>query len=402
MERNFSIENFNQVLQLGQGVAYHKRYRPDAFEFSGDQIEAITGYPAEELTPALWRSLTVLIEQHEEYADFTLEETQRRFREGQIDSWKADMQIRTRSGEKRWLSDSAVAVRDDSGKCIGCMGILMDITERKEAQRKMSTLTNQLQRRNEEMENDLIMASEVQQAFVTEQPCCFPLNDPCLNFHHRYIPAAMLAGDFYEILPLSEQKVGIFICDVVGHGVRAALLTTFLRGLLEELVPMGDAPGALLSKLNRSFKAVFGQTENFLFATSCFVVFDLQQNRLQFANAGHPDPLLLDMSTGDTKPLATGLERSEPALGILEEFPFTTIDYELHKNECLFLFTDGLIEAYDEYDNMFGERRLMESLQRNHQLDPESLLDETFREIYEFAKADELEDDACLLAIVPA
>lgn len=400
------FEDLRRVLALGNAVTYLCSYKLNTIEFTGPAIETITGYQAEDITAARWRDLTVLIEQNEEYADFTLEETQRRFRTGEIDTWKADIQIRTRSGGKRWISDTAVALRNELGECIGCTGIVMDITDQKESERSMAALANQLQRRNEEMENDLIMASEVQQAFVTEQPHRFPLEPasgkPALNFHHRYIPATTLAGDFYEILPLSDQTVGIFICDVVGHGVRAALLTTFLRGLLEELAPMGDPPGTLLSKMNRSFKAVFGQTENFLFATAFYMIFDLEDDCIHFANAGHPDPLRMNFQSGSVDPLSTGLDRPEPALGILEDFDFSTVEYKNPDKESIFLFTDGMIEAYDKHDNMFGEGRLAAFLEKNIEQPPEQLLDLTIREVYAFAGIQELEDDACLIAVVPA
>jgi sigma-B regulation protein RsbU (phosphoserine phosphatase) len=406
MQSNQTINDFSRALELGNGVVYRRTYRPDTYEYISDYIEEITGYSAKEITPSIWSRMAVLIEQTGEFADYTLEETQRKFRSGEINSWQADIQIRTRSGEKRWISEMAVVLRDEEGTSIGCTGIFQDITMRKETERRMTAVTNQLQRRNQEMENDLIMASEVQQAFVTEQPYRFPLDVPpekrCLNFHHRYIPATMLAGDFYEILPLSDHQAGIFICDVVGHGVRAALLTTFLRGLLEELIPLDDPPGKLLSKMNRSFKGVFGQTENFLFATALYMVVDLQSNTIHFANAGHPNPMRLNRESGMADPLETGLERPEPALGIIDDFGYSTVQYAPADTETILLYTDGLIEACDVLDRMYGEERLMEFLQKNTHMDPELLLDETILDVYRFSDRDELEDDACLLAIVPA
>jgi len=81
---------------------------------------------------------------------------------------------------------------------------------------------------------------------VAEQPKQFPLDatneQARINFYPRYIPAEMLAGDFFDILPLSEHDTGVFICDVVGQGMRAALLTTFLHGLTEELAPQASDP----------------------------------------------------------------------------------------------------------------------------------------------------------------
>lgn len=401
-----SIEDFSRALEQGCATVYRRNFDSDAYEYMGKYIEEITGYAPEELTPAIWDSLVIGADTKGELAGLPLEECYRLDRTGKVEQWQADMQLRTRSGETRWVSDMSTALRDESGKHFGCLGVLQDITERKETETRLANLTEQLRLRNQEMEGDLALAREIQQALVTKQPKQFPLDTEdgtaSLHFHHRYIPATALAGDFFDILPLSENKVGVFICDVMGHGVQAALLTTFLRGLIEELVPSAGDPGGFLEKINHDFRAVFGQAETFIFASAVYLVINAETRRIQFANAGHPQPLCLRPEAGVARALENGSESSEPALGIVEDFEYSTTEHDLDSHEALLLYTDGLFEAYDDKGEMYGEERLAEFIRKNPRLAPEALPDKLIEDVHRFSGSDDFEDDVCLLSITPA
>jgi PAS domain S-box-containing protein len=400
-----TIKEFNRALGQGSGTVYRRSYDSDSYDYIGDYIEEISGYSAKEITPALWDSLIMMTEQSGELAGIPLPEAKRLFRKGEVENWQSEVQIHTRSGEKRWVTDMCTVIRDEEGNCTGCLGVLQDVTESKEAVRELTAITNQLRSRNREMEDDLAMARDVQQALVTQQPPQFPLKasetDAHLHFYHRYIPAAMLAGDFYEILAISETEVGVFICDVMGHGVRAALLTTFIRGLMEELMPVAGSPDGFLNKINRSLMAVFGQSESYIFATACYLVIDVKSGHIRFANAGHSMPLSLQSEKGVVLSLDDWSQESEPALGIVEEYLYSVKEYTLDIHESVLLFTDGLFEAYNAHDMMYGEERLATFLKQHLQLEPEQLLDRVLDDVLHFTGNAEFEDDVCLLAIVP-
>jgi sigma-B regulation protein RsbU (phosphoserine phosphatase) len=402
-----SIEDFSRALEQGQAAVYRRNFDAETYEYMGGYIQEITGYAPKDLTPQRWDSLIVRAEQKGALAGLSLEECFRLNRTGEVDRWQADVQIRTRSGQLRWVADMSTVLRDESGTCYGCLGVLLDITDRKQAEEKLANLTEKLRLRNEEIEADLVMAREVQQALVSALPDRFPPDagtggQASLGFHHRYIPAMTLGGDFFNILPLSGHQVGVFICDVIGHGVRAALLTTFVRGLIEELFGLADDPGALLSKINHSLMAVFGQSESLLFASACYVVFDAATGRIRYANAGHPNPLLLQPAIQAVTQLDAPPQASEPALGIVEEFVFSTYDHELRAGESVLLYTDGLFEAYNAANQMYGEERLAACLRHCLDLAPDELLDTVIRDVHRFSGRDEFEDDVCLLAVVPS
>src|SRR5262249_44851321 len=121
-----------------------------------------------------------------------------------------------------------------------------------------------LSERNAQMEADLRMACEVQQALLPQGYPSFPANVPpeasALRFYDRYRPNGAVGGDFFDVLPLSDTQAGLFICDVMGHGVRAALVTAMVRALLEGFRELAADPGWFLAEMNRELIAILGQT----------------------------------------------------------------------------------------------------------------------------------------------
>src|ERR1051325_2508744 len=113
--------------------------------------------------------------------------------------------------------------------------------ERKRAQEQLALYAEELRKRNEQMEADLDMAREIQTVLLPPQSLTFPRQPgpqgASLYFHRRYLPTTTLGGDFFDMMELAETKAGLFICDVMGHGVRSALVTAMMRALVEEPSP---------------------------------------------------------------------------------------------------------------------------------------------------------------------
>ncbi len=398
-----SIGDFSRAIEQGRAAVYRRNFASHTYEYIGRYIKEITGYDQAELTPELWDSLILHTEQKGELADLDLAEANRLVRSGQVERWQADVEIRTRSGEIRWVTDMSTVLRDAQGECFGCIGVLQDITERKVSEQRLAKLSQELHRRNAQMEADLAMAREVQQALIRSMPEVFPRGagpgTPRLSFSKRYMPAEMLAGDFMEILPISTQEVGVFIGDVMGHGVRAALLTTFLRGLMEELVPVVGDPGRLVTKMNRSFRSVFGQADDLIFATAIYLVIDVETGRTRFANAGHTKLLHLRPGSAGDGALTMPGGRSQPALGMVEDFQFTSSELSLGEGESLLLYTDGLLEAGDGDAELYGRERMLGYLQQHLESEADQLLDGLIGDVRRFTGSEAFEDDVCLLGI---
>src|SRR5690606_29783868 len=115
-----------------------------------------------------------------------------------------------------------------------------------------------------------------------------PADQSAVAFSHRYISAAAVGGDFFDFFAINDTSAGILICDVMGHGMRAALITAIMRGLIEELMDAAAEPGSFLTEINRSLRAILRQTREPFLATAFYGVVDLKSGDFTFANAGHP------------------------------------------------------------------------------------------------------------------
>jgi sigma-B regulation protein RsbU (phosphoserine phosphatase) len=123
---------------------------------------------------------------------------------------------------------------------------------------------------------------------------------------------------------------------------------------------------------------------------------------MRYANAGHPQPLCLQPETESIKRLNLHEDASEPALGIVEGFAYSTSEHLLAGSESLLLYTDGLFEAYNGAEEMYGEDRLAHLVRQKLHQSPEQLMDDVILDVLRFSSSDSFEDDVCLLSIQPA
>ena len=275
--------------------------------------------------------------------------------------------------------------------------------ERKRLESQVAHYTEELRQKNEQMEADLVMASEVQQAFLPQHYPGFPrLAAPeasALRFAHRYQPSRAVGGDFFNVLALSDTLAGVFICDVMGNGVRAALVTAIVRALVEELEPIAADPGQLLTHINLRLLTILKPTRGPMFTSAFYLVADLARGQLLYANAGHPDPIHLQRRAGTVQLLRDPACPPGPALGVFAESTYPTSTAPLAANDLLFLFTDGLFEAQGANGEEFGLDRLLAAVRQRFQLDPARLVDELLAEVSRFSAQTEFSDDTCLLGM---
>jgi sigma-B regulation protein RsbU (phosphoserine phosphatase) len=320
-----------------------------------------------------------------------------------------------------WISENCRAVRDAQGNLLYYEGTVEDISERKHAEEQIRRTTAELSRSREElraknqlMEDNLRMAREIQTAMLPQQYPVFPPGAPpeqsAFQFTHRYHPAAGVSGDFFSVTALSETEVGVFICDVAGHGVRAALVTAMIRALAEELKPLARDPGKFLQKLNFDLCAILKNTGSPMLTTAFYFVADWQTGQVCFANAGHPKPLLVRHALKRVEPLANDCGRGQPALGLFDDPPYQTTEAVMAPGDFLMLFTDGLYEVQGPNEELYSQQRLMVDVQNLLGQPAGKLFDNLLATIRTFSNDQEFEDDVCLVgmeylgktAIIPA
>jgi len=268
--------------------------------------------------------------------------------------------------------------------------------------RELEERDREILHKNEQMETDLRMATELQQALM---PSIYPTFSADagqaatrLRFYHRYLPASMMGGDFFHITRLSDETAGICICDVMGHGVRAALITAMLRALIETHAAEAADPGRFLTELNIEFTKILKQTGTLVFATVFYCVINIRERDARFARAGHPVPLHVRRTTGEVQPVTFSKASDGPAIGIIPNAHFKTTETKLTPGDFLLFFTDGVIEVENKDGNDFGIGGLRQSVRANLDQPTESLLGAVISDVYKFADSTVLTDDACLVA----
>jgi len=257
------------------------------------------------------------------------------------------------------------------------------ITEKRTAEERES-YRRELERTEYEMET----ARGIQQIFLPEStPQIEGFELAALN-----LPARQVGGDFYDFIPVSEGKWGIIIADVSGKGVPAALFMALSRTLVRANVADNPTASQAMQKANHliSQEAKMG-----MFVTLFYAVLDPEKRRLQYVNAGHNPPFVVKKSSGDVILLrASGI-----AMGVIDDVSLEEKEIELDSNDIVVFYTDGITEAINRAGEQFGEKRLIETINRNANLPVKDLIDRVKDEVFTFAQDQPQFDDFTLVIL---
>jgi PAS domain S-box-containing protein len=364
----------------------------------------IVGLTADSL---LGRPYTVIYSETEDLADMT-QKYRQRFADKKIES-QFERHVIFRSGKAVDVELSNSLVEVEEGRSL-LLSVFRDVTVRKQAEERerkvnaeLARSQAELRKKNEILEDDLKMAREIQQAILPQQYPMFPPGateeSSLLHFCHRYYPTGQVGGDFFNVLALSDTKAGLFICDVMGHGVRSALVTAMVRGLVEELRPIALDPGQLLTRINSDLRAILQQTGTPMFTTAFYLVADLERRQIFYSNAGHPRPFLIHRPKGTVEVLKNSDGKSRAALGLFAESTYPTASCPLAPGDLVMLFTDGLYEVEGPNDEQFSQDLLLQAVRQHASLPCEDLFAAILGEIQQFSVNHEFSDDVCLVGM---
>jgi serine phosphatase RsbU (regulator of sigma subunit) len=267
---------------------------------------------------------------------------------------------------------------------------------------KVQQRTSELRAKNQQMEEELQMARELQFALLPQKfptvPAHVSVQESALRFLSLYFPTGDVSGDFFNVFPIGEKAAGIFICDVMGHGVRSALITSMIRGLVEEHVQATADPGELLTRVNRALAVILKQADTTMFATCFYVVADVERVQLRFANAGHPSALHIQRGNGTAQKLQ-GNGRPGPAMGIFPTASYVTSSSPMKKGDRVMLFTDGLFEVEDASGTLFTEEQLHTTVTRYAALPAQEFFDRVISDVRQFSERKSFDDDVCVVGM---
>jgi sigma-B regulation protein RsbU (phosphoserine phosphatase) len=204
------------------------------------------------------------------------------------------------------------------------------------------------ERERQRLEQEINIARDIQQALL---PRNFP-DAPNFAVTGVNFPCLSVGGDYFDVFPLSDGRTAFVIADVSGKGLGAAIVTTMLQGALSGMT-LGTDPALVFNHVNRF---LCDHTEVGRYATVFFGLLD-NDGHLEFINAGHPSPFLIRRGRAEE----AFTEGSYP-VGLVPEAQYTAACLKLEPGDTLVLFTDGVTEAMDPDDQLFGVPRLRQLL----------------------------------------
>ena len=305
----------------------------------------------------------------------------------------------TAGGEERWLLLSKVPLRDDAGRIQGIVTAGTDITAQKQAEAHAVESQHALANKNEQVEGELALACELQLELMNSslQSASSQL-DTEAPFHPQlaslYEPAAQLAGDFFYLAPCSPTSFAVLLCDVMGHGVKAALVTTLIRGLMANLKTESLRPSVALELLNDRLCTLLDRPAMPRFVTALSAKVDTATGEIEMANAGHPWPLL---RSNDSTVRTVGQIECDPALGLIRGATYASTKLQVQRGNQLLFFSDGIIEETNPSEEEFGLSRLSAALSATTHQHPADVMADLALTVRSFSRKSWRRDDYCAL-----
>ncbi len=276
----------------------------------------------------------------------------------------------TTLGETKSKVEGLDAGADDYIQKPKSPGDIEELFARIRAHFRLADMGSELAERNRLLEAahkkiqfELDLARKVQRALMPRPP----RPRGVLRTAVRYTPANQLGGDVYDFYRLEENRLGILVADVSGHGVNSAMLSGMVKALSVGLSIAVLEPGELLAGLDVSLEQYFPEG---YFCTGFYLIADEETGLIRYAGVGHPPAIIVGPNG------ARNLESNPGLLGVGMVDGTSGSSDRIAPGESLVIYTDGLPDAMDPSDVLFGEERLKAVLQSHHGADPAKILDE--------------------------
>lgn len=257
----------------------------------------------------------------------------------------------------------------------------------------------QLQEKLHETEESLTSAAAIQQSLL---PSASP-KGTSFDFAWRFIPCERVGGDLFNVFRLDETRIGVYVLDVSGHGVPAAMVATsvaqsldpFSGQILKRIIPPPPhyelvAPAEVLARLNRDYPIErFGKH-----LTACYLLLDTQSGRVRYSNAALPLPFLI-RADGRIETLCAG----GTIIGLGESTSYDEGEVTMEHGDRLFLYSDGIVEYQNQMGELYGEERFIQKLRADCGETLQMACANAIRSLFEFGNGHKAEDDLTLVGI---
>jgi len=242
------------------------------------------------------------------------------------------------------------------------------------------------ERRLISIENELAIAREIQSSIL---PSSVP-KVKNLRIAAAYHPMTAVAGDFYEFIPVDQNRVGFLVADVSGHGVPAALIAAMIKVAVQSVVSRADDPREVLRGLSHTLA---GQLRG-QFITAAYLWIDMECHRALYSAAGHPP--LLHWRDGALEPI----ESNGLLFGIAQDTDYPVREMPLSSGDRFLLYTDGITEPENALGESFGDSKLEQVVRNNQSRPPSALSDQLLSEIRRWQSAATTQEDDMTLIVI--
>jgi serine phosphatase RsbU (regulator of sigma subunit) len=266
-----------------------------------------------------------------------------------------------------------------------CFTFVLYVIQKYMAQRE--ALAKAISEQRDELVRDLNLAAQVQRLFL-------PTAKPAIGGMEivgMMRPARGLSGDYYDYIPISDQKIQIVIADVSGKGIPAALLMSATAAAVQLEAGREQSMQEIVRRLNGGIHTV--SDEGVRYVTLILAQIDVKERRLHFINCGHNPALLLRCRTGGL----SLLHSSGPPIGLFEGESYQLDSVELESGDLLVFYTDGVTEAEDASGEEFGMERLSDVVRRGSLCTAEQLMRDIFESSAGFSGENGFHDDVTIL-----
>ncbi|MBD3268016.1 SpoIIE family protein phosphatase, partial [bacterium] len=266
-------------------------------------------------------------------------------------------------------------------------------TDLKEKNLRLQVISKELGRAYEKIDEELKTVGDMQKNLLPPDT----VNIKGVKIHTFYYPNGRAGGDYYDIIKTGKNQVFILMADVSGHGIPAAFIMGMTRAMAHTLIEKGSSPSEVLLSLSNILLKTIRRGE---FVTMFLARLDLRKQELVFSSAGHPPPLFFHPQVPQFSELS--VKQGVP-LGIMENPVYEEIPIPFHAEDRLFLYTDGLVEAFDEQKNTYSLERIKEIMKNNIQMNPEGVIELAIRDLESHIgkplDLEGLEDDVTIMIV---
>jgi sigma-B regulation protein RsbU (phosphoserine phosphatase) len=250
---------------------------------------------------------------------------------------------------------------------------------------KLRKAMEELEARNQQVMEELDLASELQKSLLPKE---FPKDIP-FDFAHRYIPYFEVGGDFYDVIRVDEEHIGLMIADVSGHGLASAFLTSMFKSTFLHFGIGNTDPADVLTKVNKEFAATIN-TEHYL--TGFYAIVDINTLECRYCNAGHPKQLVIRTDGSHEELTTAGF-----FIGMFEHTKYESETIQLQPGDRFLLFTDGVLETIDDEENQFGREGILDIFNKNGEKSIEDISNTIIRDLILYMGSANFDDDITFL-----